>query len=131
MPIVVQTQTVATEAPAISKTPAPVLIVPDSSKPAVSIDMQHARTFVERGWMTIRLTLLDSEGQTASETTLKKDVYMRTAYGEAEFDPPVLSSLDFRKGVAEVKMLPRGRRTVVIQIEPFHSMSSPIEYKGN
>lgn len=129
--LVVQTQTVATEAPTVSNAPAPVLVVPDSGKPVATVDLQHARTFLERGWMTIRLTLLDSDGNTASESTLKKDVYLRTAYGEAEFDPPVLSPLDFTNGKAEVKMLPRGRRTVVIQVEPFHTMGSPIEYKGN
>jgi hypothetical protein len=127
-PIVVQTQTVATETQTIPKEPAPVLVVPDTSNPAVSVDLQHASVFNGRTWIKVRITLVDAEGHTASESTLRKDVYLRTAYGEAEFDPPVLSSLDFKNGVAEVKMLPRGRRTVVIQIEPFHAMGSPIEY---
>jgi hypothetical protein len=130
-PIVVQqTQTVATETPTAPKENAPVLIVP-SAEAAVSVDLQHAARFDGRTWQTLRITLLDKDGRTASESTLKKDVYLRTAYGEAEFDPPVLSTLDFKNGVAEVKMLPRGRRTVVIQVEPFHVMGSPIEYSGN
>lgn len=126
--IVTQTQTVAVDAQTVSQEPAPVLVVPDTKKPAVSVDIQHARSFTGRSWMTVRITLLDADGRTASESTLKKDLYLRTAYGEAEFDPPILSSLDFNNGVAEVKMLPRGRRTVVIQVEPFRSMSTPIEY---
>ncbi len=126
--VVTETQTVATEADAAPRENAPVLIVPDSNKPAVSVEIEHTARYTGRNWLNIRITLLDSEGKTASESTLKKDVYMRTAYGEAEFDPPILSPLDFKNGVAEVKMLPRGRRTVVIQVEPFHSMSTPMEY---
>jgi hypothetical protein len=128
VPVVVQTQTVATESQTVSHEAAPVLVVPDTANPAVTVDLQHAGTFTGRSWMKVRITLLDADGHTASESTLRKDVYLRTAYGEAEFDPPVLSALDFTNGVAEVKMLPRGRRTVVIQVEPFHTMGTPIEY---
>lgn len=126
--IVTETQTVATEAESAPVKNAPVLIVPESNKAAVSVEIEHAARYTGRNWINVRITLLDSDGKKASESTLKKDVYMRTAYGEAEFDPPVLSPLDFNNGVAEVKMLPRGRRTVVIQVEPFRSMSTPIEY---
>ncbi len=130
-PVVVQqTQTVATDTPTAPKENAPVLVVP-SSEAVASVELQHAARFDGRTWMTLRITLLDKDGRTASESGLKKDVYLRTAYGEAEFDPPVLSSLDFKNGVAEVKMLPRGRRTVVIQVEPFRVMGSPIEFTGN
>ncbi len=130
-PVVVQqTQTVVAETPTPPKANAPVLVVP-SSESIETVELQHAARFDGRTWMTLRITLLDKDGRTASESALKKDVYLRTAYGEAEFDPPVLSSLDFKNGVAEVKMLPRGRRTVVVQVEPFHAMGSPIEYTGN
>lgn len=127
-PIVTQTDTVAADAQTVSHEAAPVLVVPSSNNAPTSVEIQSARTFSGREWLTVRLTLLDADGRTVSESALKKDVYMRTAYGEAEFDPPVLSALDFNNGVAEVKMLPRGRRTVVIQVEPFHTLSKPIEY---
>lgn len=129
-PVVVQTQTVATGGQSAPVSSAPVLVVPQTAGSIASINIQHDRQFGGRDWETVRITLMDANGGRASESLLTKDLYMRTAYGEAEFDPPVLSALDFVNGVAEVKMLPRGRRTVVILIEPFKAQSQPMEYAG-
>jgi murein DD-endopeptidase MepM/ murein hydrolase activator NlpD len=128
MPVVTSTETVASGTQSAPPASAPVHVTPSAS-PVTSVDIETAPTFTERQWMTVRIRLLDENGKTASSEGLKKDIYMRTAYGEAEFDPPILSSLDFRNGVAEVKMLPRGRRTVVILAQPMGVQSRPIEYK--
>lgn len=125
---VVKTQTVAVADPKPVSNSAPVLVTPQSSGDVATIEIQHDRQFSGREWETIRLRLLDASGRTVNESSLSKDLYMRTAYGEAEFNPPVLSPLDFKNGVAEVKMLPRGTRTVVIMIEPYKVMSKPMEH---
>lgn len=129
--IVVQSQTVATGGQSAPVSSAPVIVVPKSANPVATIDIQHDRRFEGRDWETIRITLLDANGARASADTLTSDLYMRTAYGEAEFDPPLLSALDFENGIAEVRMLPRGRRTVVILIEPYKAQSTPMEYVGH
>ncbi len=126
---VVKTQTVvATTDPVPTKESAPVLVVPQSTATVATIDIQHDRQYTGREWESVRLTLLDASGNRVSGSVLEKDIYMRTAYGEAEFNPPVLSGLDFENGVATVKMLPRGTRTVVIMIEPYKVMSKPMEH---
>lgn len=129
-PVIVQSENVATGGDAAPASSAPVLVVPETSGSVASIGIQHDGVFEGRDWEIVRVTLLDENGGRASESLLTKDLYMRTAYGEAEFDPPVLSALDFVNGVAEVKMLPRGRRTVVILIEPYKAQSKPMEYAG-
>lgn len=125
--------------------PAPTVITPDaipsgtvaiaspsapvqqtSGNPVASFEIQTARQFVQREWMTVRITLLDENGKKTDADQLMKDVYLRTAYGEAEFDPPVLREEDFTDGVATVRMLPRGSRTVIILLQPFAFQSAPI-----
>lgn len=123
---VVETQTVA--GTPVSHEAAPVLVTSRGGAVA-SIDIDHDRYFVGREWETIRLTLRDADGKIITDPSSMKDVYMRTTIGEAEFDPPVLSSLDFKNGTAEVRMLPRGERTVVILLEPYKIMSKPMEFK--
>lgn len=126
---VVQSQTVATGAPTLPSTPAPVLVTPAPvTATIVAVDIQHDRQFEGRTWEKIRLTLMDASGNTVNETSLTGKIYMRTAYGEAEFRPATLSASDFKNGVAEVEMLPRGNRTVVISVEPLRSLSGPMEY---
>jgi len=41
----------------------------------------------------------------------------------------VLSTLDFVNGEATVNVLPRGRRTVVIEVKPLNAMSRPLVYQ--
>ncbi len=61
---------------------------------------------------------------------LKDKLYLRTSFGEAEFDIPTLSAKNFTDGVAIVKMLPRGEKTVIVSIEPLKVTSKPIKYTG-
>lgn len=78
----------------------------------------------------MRVTLLDAAGNRTSAAGLQGSLYMRTAFGIAEFDPPVLAAEDFRDGEAMVKVLPRGTQTVVIDIKPFNALSKPLKYAG-
>ncbi len=96
-----------------------------------SIEIQHDRSFSGRDWETIKITLLDAAGNAIDGSALSRDIYLRTAYGEAEFRPEVLSPLDFHGGRAEVKMLPRGRRTIVITVQPYGALSEPMKYEGD
>lgn len=134
-PTVVQKETVASETQQAPAPSAPVVVTHsaapvESTKPVSSIGIETSSRFTARQWQTIRLTLLDADGRTVSGDALSQKIYMRTAYGEAEFTPAILTGKDFKNGVATVQMLPRGRRTVVIQIEPLKIMSSPIQYSG-
>jgi murein DD-endopeptidase MepM/ murein hydrolase activator NlpD len=145
------TQTVATTAPVVQTTtvvsdtqstpvldPAPVIVAPAPATPVVvpvktvsTIGIETTSRYKERTWQTVRLTLKDANGQTISGDSLSQKIYMRTAYGDAEFNPAILSGNDFKNGVATVQMLPRGRQTVVIQIQPLNILSGPIQDGGN
>ena len=95
-----------------------------------SVSIQHARTFTERSWVTVRITPLDENGYETSPDGLADDVYLRTAFGDAQFKPSVLTSLDFSgDGTAEVQMLPFGRRTVQILVAPLNVIGPPMQYK--
>lgn len=111
-------------------TAGPVTTVANTPTTIATIDIQHDRQYEERGWENVRLTLLDERGRTVAGDYLTTKLYLRTAYGDAEFDPPILTAKDFVNGTAVIKMLPRGRRTVVMIIEPFKVMSEPMEYAG-
>tara|TARA_Y100000310_G_scaffold327003_1_gene392712 strand:- start:212 stop:997 length:786 start_codon:yes stop_codon:yes gene_type:complete len=92
------------------------------------IDIQHDGNYSGRGWEKVAVQLTDSDGNLVNNPKLERDIHLRTAYGDAEFRPAVLSPLDFIGGEAEVYMLPRGRRTIVIQVQPFLSLSRPMAY---
>lgn len=100
--------------------------------PVASLEIQHDRSFIGREWETVRITLLDATGKSLPPSALTQPLYLRTAYGEAEFDPPVLKQSDFgTDGMAQVKMLPVGRRTVHVLVEPLGVMGPAMEYKGS
>lgn len=124
VPTVITPDAIPSGTVAIASPSAPVLQT--SGNPVASFEIQTARQFVQREWMTVRITLLDENGKKTDADQLTKDVYLRTAYGEAEFDPPVLREEDFVDGVATVRMLPRGNRTVIILLQPFAFQSAPI-----
>ncbi len=94
-----------------------------------SVSVQHDGSFSGRGWETIRITLLDAEGRAITSPDGFKDIYLRTAYGKAEFRPTVLRERNFIRGEAAVRMLPRGRRTVVIKVQPYGDISTPMQYR--
>ncbi len=118
-----------------SSAAAPVVVQEASSSSAATVgkiasfDLQYPRTYSGREWVTVTVSLLDESGRKASEETLDREIYLRTAYGEAEFNPAVLRKEDFKNGVASVKMLPRGQRTVVILLQPYAFQSGPIGYR--
>lgn len=99
-----------------------------TGNPVASFDVQYPRQFSGREWLTVRITLLDESGKKTSEDQLKKDIYLRTAIGEAEFKPAVLRREDFADGVATVEMLPRGRRTVVLLLQPYAFQGQAMEF---
>jgi len=92
------------------------------------IEIQHDGTYTGRGWEKVTIHLLDDEGNLIENPNLERDIHLRTAYGEAEFRPAVLSQVDFNRGEAVVYMLPRGRRTIIIQAQPYLNLSKPMAY---
>lgn len=125
-PTVVTPDAIAPGTLAIAEpTPVPAPVAATNGAVA-SFDIQHPKQFTGREWMSVRITLLDDSGRKTSEAALEKDIYLRTAYGEAEFKPSVLRKEDFTDGVATVEMLPRGRRTVIILLQPYAFQSGPI-----
>jgi len=79
-------------------------------------------------WQTVGITLLGEDGQFVDGDNLNAPLYLRTAYGEAEFDPPMLEAKDFMQGMATVRMRPLDNRTVVILVQPLEIMSTPVRY---
>ena len=143
-PIVIRETTVASgEIPAAQpaaavipvptpETPAPTPAPSQPSGDIRTIEIQHPATFGGRGWMTVTVTLRDADGNIADGSKLPRDMTLRTAYGEAEFRPQVLSQLDFHDGRAEVKVLPRGRKTIVFTVQLFgvEMLSEPMAFEG-
>jgi len=121
-PVVVSTETIATT----SMTPVAVASVISSD--VATVHIRHDGNFSGRDWEKVTIMLLDKQGNPVANPNLNSDLYLRTAYGSAEFRPGRLSPLDFVEGEASVSVLPRGRRTVVIQVQPFNVMSEPLRY---
>jgi len=99
-----------------------------TSSAVASIEIRHDGSYTGRGWEKITLTLVDDQGNKVTSPDMNQDLYLRTAYGVAEFRPSRLSVLDFVQGEVTVNVLPRGRRTIVIQIQPFNVLSTPMVY---
>ena len=115
-PLIVQKETVVSTEQLIS---GPQLVV--------AIEFTHDGTF-NRGWEKVRIRLLDIDGRAIRSPLLRSDIYLRTAYGKAEFRPEILSVLDFEDGEIVVDVLPRNRGTVVLQAQPTGEMSAPMKY---
>jgi hypothetical protein len=94
------------------------------------MEIRAPNEFTERTWQKVKIVLLDERGSVVTSPTLSQDIYLRTAFGSADFKPAVLSSLDFKNGIAEVEMLPRGEKTVIIELKPHGTMSKPIRFAG-
>lgn len=91
-----------------------------------SVDIRHDGDFEPRQPETIRIRLLDADGNRIENPILSDDLYLKTAYGEATFSKPILTEKDFEDGEAIVQMRSTGRRTVVIEIQPFGTISKPL-----
>lgn len=127
VPTVIQPSVISPGSIAIASPEAPTPA--STGNPVASFDLQYPRQFSGREWLTVRITLLDENGKKTDGDQLSKDIYLRTAFGEAEFKPAVLRKEDFTDGVATVEMLPRGRRTVVILLQPYAFQGQPMEFK--
>ena len=100
-----------------------------NAEPVHTVSVEHDGSFSGRSWERIEITLLNTDGQRVSTPNLRKDIYLRTAFGKSEFRPTVLKAEDFVNGSAVVYMLPRGQRTVVISVQPFNVLSRPMKYQ--
>lgn len=100
------------------------------SNDAVQVAIRHDGVFTPGEWTTVRFTLLDTEGNPTQGAGLHEPLYLRTAFGYAQFDPPVLTSANFSNGEATVRVLPQGMQTVVIDVKPFNILSAPLKYAG-
>lgn len=97
--------------------------------PVVGVDIQTENSHTGSDeWKTVQITLLGENDQYVSGANLIAPLYLRTAYGEAEFDPPMLEAKDFEQGTATVRMRPLDDRTVVIIVQPLGSMSTPVRF---
>lgn len=123
-PTIVTPEAIVPQTLAIAEPVVPV----GTAQPVASFSMQYPRQYTGREWLTLRITLLDENGKKTTADQLTKDIYVRTAYGDAEFKPSVLRKEDFENGTATVEMLPRGQRTVVFVLQPYAFQSDPIEY---
>lgn len=105
-------------------------VPPASNGTVTTMEIHAPQEFTERTWQKVRIVLLDDKGSVVTSPSLAQDIYLRTAFGSADFRPAVLSALDFKNGVAEVEMLPRGEKTVVIELKPQSILSKPIRFAG-
>jgi len=112
---------------AASSVAAPVAAPP--SRDYVGIEIRNPRSFSGREWVTVEILLKDVTGDVAVFAQPTQDIYLRTAYGRAEFRPSVLTARDFRNGKAQVEMLPLGRTTVVVELQPGSVLGGPMTYR--
>ena len=94
-----------------------------------SVEIIHDGSFDGREWENVTVVLKDKDGDTVSLPNQSLKIYLRTAYGDAEFNPPVLDHSHFSNGSATVEILPRGRRTVVLEAKPFGTLSKPLQFR--
>ena len=93
-----------------------------------SVRIEHDGSF-NRAWEEITLSFYDTNGNRVSSPDIKKDIYLRTAFGKAEFEPAIISSEHVNSnGEVVIKMLPRGKQTVVIEVKPQGNLSKPMKY---
>ena len=131
--LVVNRETVVSVAdrPAV---PAPVPTPTTSQKlgSIAFVTLQHGTQFDDRSWQAARLTFMDDTGTMLTDTrALPASMMLRTAYGDAEFQPSIITPAMIKEGLVTVQMLPHGRRTIVLQLEPLHLTSNPLKFFGN
>lgn len=101
-------------------------VAPAVTSAAIRHDGSFARAIEE-----ITISLLNADGIKIAAPRLGKPLYMRTAYGRAEFDPPVLTEEMFKngKGTVSVRMRPIGETTIIIQLQPLGYEGKPMPYE--
>jgi murein DD-endopeptidase MepM/ murein hydrolase activator NlpD len=131
-PIPAPVASAAASLEAVSSSASSPAAAPAPAAGAVStVDIQHHRSFAGREWETVEITLLDADGRSVDGAALAQPLYLKTAYGDAQFDPPILRPEHFDGGTATVKMLPMGRRTVHVLVQPLGVVGPAMEYKGS
>lgn len=119
----------ASIAPATALLPSHSSSAPAAAGEVKSVRISHDGSFGrERGWERLTLMLLDGDGRLVVNPSSQDKIRMQTAYGRAEFKPPVVPLTDFRNGVFTVGMLPLGEQTVVVQVQPTQDISKPMKY---
>ncbi|MEI8230085.1 MAG: M23 family metallopeptidase [Candidatus Peregrinibacteria bacterium] len=116
VPTIIARQVVAINIPSAPSTPVST----------VSLDLPDS--YSQRAWVTMRINLLDAQGNLVINPILGSDLYIQTAFGSANFSAQSLSTLDFVNGSATIKVLPLGNRTVVLSVYPFNVLSKPLKY---
>lgn len=93
-----------------------------------TLSIEHSGSFDGKSWETVTIHALDANGNVVAVPAIDGKLYLRTAYGSAQFNPPTLTPNDFHDGVATVKMLPLGHTTVVVEVQPGAYMSDPMKW---
>lgn len=93
---------------------------------AHDVAMHHDGFFRDGVWETVTLELQNAQGTSVTNPSSPLHLQVTTGYGDATFQPATLSELDFQDGKALVKLLPKGKRTIVLQVLPFASLSAPL-----
>lgn len=113
----------------------PAIVAPAPSQKLASIalvTLQHGTQFDDRSWQTVRLSFMDDTGTMLTDLrALPATMVLRTAYGDAEFQPATITPSQIKEGSMTLQMLPHGRRTIVLQIEPLKITSNPLKFLGN
>lgn len=103
---------------------------PAQTQEVATIDIRHDRHFTDGEWEEVRLIAQDENGNTISNPSLPRGVYLKTAFGTAEFSTPIVQQADFVNGEATVQMRSLEKRTVVIEVQPFGVISTPLTYES-
>ncbi len=127
LPVVISQQKLVSASDAL---PPAVSSAASIAAPVVaSVTIHTDGSYTGRSWETVTVRLVDANGNPADASTLQKPLYLRTEFGDAEFRPEKLTAANFVNGVATVKMLPFGERTLVIKVQPLNVISAPMTFK--
>lgn len=96
------------------------------------VTLQHGTMFEDRSWQTVRLSFMDEHGTMLTDkSSLPATITLRTAYGDAEFQPSSITPAQIKDGSVTLQMLPHGRRTIVLELQPLKLTSNPLKFRGN
>lgn len=128
--------TVPTPAPATSASSSSTSVLAATTTvraggtPVKDIRLEHDGSFSGRQIETLRIILLDADGNTIQGTPeLTSPLHLVADYGKADFNENDLTATDFTDGEAIVSFLPRGQRTIVVRATAFTTQSKPMPYQ--
>ncbi len=127
LPVAASSAAVSSIASGVSVAAAPIASAP---QPFARIEIiPDSSEGIRRAWMTLHLRFVDENGNTVLNPLLKKDLVFRTAFGDADFRPSTLTSLDIHAGEATIEILGR-TPTVVPLIQPGDYQGEPIKFEA-